>query len=170
MLLQRGDAAIEDLRRCSQVAGALETIGLNAQLIDLLAASTCAFEGCLLALPTLLQLTQFALPLGKRLPQFGQALHGGSVGLLLKSQLLHLHAVNGPPALIDLLGRRLDLHPQSRSSLINQIDRLVGQLAPTDVAIRQHCGGHESLVGDPDSVMSLVFLLKSAQDGHGVFH
>ncbi len=48
--------------------------------------------------------------------------------------------------------------------LVDQVDRLVGQEAVGDVAVRKGRGGDQRRVLDPDAVVHLVALLQAAQD------
>ena len=66
--------------------------------------------------------------------------------------------------LVELDRRGVDLHPQARRRLVDEVDRLVGQEAVGDVALRENRGGDERGVADPDAVMRLVALLQPAQD------
>ena len=63
-------------------------------------------------------------------------------------------------------GHRLDAH--ARRGLVDQVDRLVGQLAVLDVAVGERRGGLERLVGDLAPMMRLVAVAQAAQDLHGV--
>ena len=58
----------------------------------------------------------------------------------------------------------LDLHLQPRGGLVDQVDRLVGEEAVGDVALRERRGGDDRRVGDADAVVDLVALLEPAQD------
>ena len=71
--------------------------------------------------------------------------------------------------LIDLQRRGVDLHAQARCGLVDQVDRLVGQLPGGDVAIAQGCRGDERGIRDGHLVVRLVALLEPAQDRDGVF-
>jgi hypothetical protein len=51
-----------------------------------------------------------------------------------------------------------------RGGLVDEVDRLVGQLPVGDVAVGEHRGGDERGVADPDAVVRLVLLLQPAQD------
>ena len=66
--------------------------------------------------------------------------------------------------LVQLDRSRVDLHPQPRASLVDEVDRLVGQLPVRDVAVGEHRGGDERRVPDADAVVRLVALLQAAQD------
>src|SRR6478735_9300868 len=63
-------------------------------------------------------------------------------------------------------GHRLDAH--ARRGLVDQVDRLVGQMPVLDVAVGEHGRGFERLVGDLAPVMGLVAVAQPAQDLHGV--
>ena len=68
----------------------------------------------------------------------------------------------------ELFGLGIDLHLQPRRGLVDEVDRLVGQEAVGDVALRQRRRGDQRTVGDADAVMRLVFVLEPAQDRNGV--
>src|SRR3954447_10063170 len=63
-------------------------------------------------------------------------------------------------------GHRLDAHP--RGGLVDQVDRLVGQEAVGDVAVRQLGGGLQRLVGDVDLVVGLVAVAQALEDLHAL--
>ena len=63
-------------------------------------------------------------------------------------------------------GHRLD--PEARAGLVDQVDRLVRQVPVLDVAVGQHGGGAERVVGDLAAVVRLVAVAQAAQDLHGV--
>ena len=58
----------------------------------------------------------------------------------------------------------IDLHLQPRRRLVDEVDRLVGQEAVGDVAMRQRRRGDQRAVGDAHAVMRLVLVLEPAQD------
>ncbi len=63
-------------------------------------------------------------------------------------------------------GHRLD--PHAGGGLVDQVDRLVGQVAVLDVAVGERGGGVERLVGDLAAVVRLVAVAQAAQDLDGV--
>src|SRR5205823_14529894 len=69
---------------------------------------------------------------------------------------LDLELAHPTLCLVELHRRRVDLHPQARRRLVDEVDRLVGQEAVGDVAVRQHRGGDERSVADAYAVMRLV--------------
>ena len=66
--------------------------------------------------------------------------------------------------LVELDGRRVDLHPQARPRFVDEVDRLVRQLPVGDVAVGEHRGGDERRVADAHAVVRLVALLQAAED------
>src|SRR4051812_11498739 len=81
----------------------------------------------------------------------------------------------GAPRLLDLLlelpvhgwgGHRLDAH--ARGGLVDEVDRLVRQLAVGDVPVRELRGRLERLVGDVHLVVLLVAVAQALQDLHGL--
>ena len=63
-------------------------------------------------------------------------------------------------------GHRLDAHP--RGGLVDQVDRLVGQLPVLDVAVGERRRGDQGVVGDLAAVVRLVAVAEAAQDLDGV--
>ena len=61
-------------------------------------------------------------------------------------------------------GLRVHLHADARRGLVDEVDRLVGQLPVADVAVRQRRGGDDRGIRDLDLVMHRVALLEAAQD------
>ena len=126
----------------------------------------------LLSLPARRQSTQTLLAVGEVSAQFAQPLLGSLIQSLRiglgQVGLLHAETIHAPAQLVDLDGRGVQLHAQARSCLVDQVDRLVGQLAPRDVAVRQGRRSNESTVGDGHLVVSLVLRRDTAQDRDGV--
>ena len=63
-------------------------------------------------------------------------------------------------------GHRLDAQP--RAGLVDEVDRLVGQVPVLDVAVGEHRGRAQRVVGDLAAVMRLVAVAQAAQDLDGV--
>ena len=121
-----------------------------------------------------LGLLLLALPLGAHarglLAQVGQlaldllaALVGGRV--LLDRDVLDLELRDAALDLVDLRRDGGLLDRDARRGLVDQVDRLVGQEAVGDVAVRERGGGDQRRVGDRDLVVGLVAALEAAQDG-----
>ena len=63
------------------------------------------------------------------------------------------------------IGRcRHALDAQSRASLVDQVDRLVGEVTVGDVAVGEVRRGNECLVGDRDAVVGLVLVADPLED------
>ena len=99
-----------------------------------------------------------------------QALVGGLVGLLLQRHLLDLELADAPDHLVQLGRQGVDLDAQLARRLVDQVDGLVGQEAPRDVAVRKDGGGDQRRILDAHAVVDLVALGQPAQDGDGVLH
>ena len=56
------------------------------------------------------------------------------------------------------------------AALVDQVDRLVRQVAVLDVAVGEHGGGAQSVVRDRAAVVRLVAVAQAAQDLDGVVH
>ena len=170
LLLEGRDVAVEDLRGGTEVALALQPVGLRAQVVDAGLEVAHGVEAGLLRLPARVEGRELLGAVGEVLPQPLEPVAGGGIGLLLEGELLHLEPVDGAPELVDLHGARVDLHAQPRGRLVDEVDRLVGQLATGDVAVAEGGGRDERGVGDRHLVVRLVALLEAAQDGDGVLH
>ena len=77
---------------------------------------------------------------------------------------LDLELAHAPLGLVELERRRVDLHPQARAGLVDEVDRLVRELPVRDVAVGEHGRGDERRVADAHAVVRLVALLQAAQD------
>ena len=147
----------------------MRLLGLDARLLDLLLDLADAAERLLLLLPLrlhagglLLQLGELALDLVAALlrrPCPSPSRSACALDLELHDAALHL---------VDLLRQRVDLDAQPRRGLVDEIDRLVGQEAVADVAMRERRRGDDRVVGDAHAVVHLVALLEAAQDGDRV--
>ena len=83
---------------------------------------------------------------------------------LARPDALDLELAHAAVDLVQLDRHGVDLHAQPRGRLVDQVDRLVGQVAVGDVAAREHGGGDQRRVLDADAVVDLVALLEAAQD------
>ena len=164
LLLERGDLAVADPRGVAEVALALEPLGLGAEVVEAGLEVTDLVEAGLLRLPPRGEGGQLLGLLREVGAQLAEPLDGRLVGLLREVQLLHPEPVDGTPEHVDLDGAGVDLHPQAGGGLVDEVDGLVGQLAPGDVAVREARGRDEGGVLDLDLVVGLVAVLEAAQD------
>src|SRR5207237_7952315 len=61
------------------------------------------------------------------------------------------------------------LAANARAGLVDDVDRLIGQAAPGDIAVRQLDGRLQRLVLDLDAVMGLVAVAQAAENLDGLF-
>ena len=162
------DLGVENPGGLLEVALTLGAIGDRAQVVDEHLDLTDPVEARLLGIPPCAQAAELLVLVGDLGADLLQSLLGGLVGLLGDGELLHPQTVNLTLQDIDLDGRGVDLHAQAARRLVHEVDRLVGEEARGDVAVRERGGGHERCVRDHDLVMRLVLLLDAAKDRDGV--
>ncbi len=145
---------------------ALGSLGLHAELVDLPGDLLDTVEHVLLARPAGRQLVAPRLRLGElpldRLAHLRR--------LLRHRRELDLELGDATLRLVELHRGGVDLHAQPGGGLVDEVDRLVGQEAVGDVALREHGGGGERGVADADAVVRLVALLEAAEDRDRVGH
>ena len=144
----------------ARLPGALLALGLHAQLVDLPLDVGDALQRLLLARPARGELVAHRLRV--RELALDRLAHG--LGLVRHRRELDLELAHAPVGLVELDGRGVDLHPQPRRRLVDEVDRLVGEEAVGDVAVGEHGRGDERRVADLDAVVRLVALLQPAQD------
>ena len=86
------------------------------------------------------------------------------VGLLRQCRLLDLELADAPLDDVDLERHGVDLDPEPGRGLVDEVDRLVGELATGDVAVREHRRRDQRRVLDAHAVVHLVALLQAPQD------
>ncbi len=163
-LLEFGDLAVLQLGHLREVAAAARVLELELAALQLLLDRRGALQRGLLALPDLLEIGVFFLELAEGVLKRREALLRGLVLLLLQCDLLDLQLDDAPLELVERLGLGVHLHADARRGLVDQVDRLVGQLPVGDVAVRERRRGDDRRVGDLDLVVVLVALLQAAQD------
>ncbi len=138
------DLAVLQLRRLLVVAGALRALDLEPQRSpappSASATAECSsFSCCQCAasrprssLRSASSFSSFAEPLLRRL-----------VALLAQRLALDLELHDAALELVELRRHRVDLHPQLRRRLVDQIDRLVGQEPIGDVAVGEDRRRHQ---------------------------
>ena len=159
--------AVANLRHAPKIALSLGLLGLHLQQLDLLLQAL-----------NLLQQVALMLPLGTHRPLarfqlvnlLGQKLDALLVLLATNRLALDFELTHATVERINLLGYGVHLKTQARGSLIDQINRLVGQKARGNVAGRKLHGRHNRLILNADAVMVFVSLLQSAQNRDGIFN
>ena len=167
LLLELRQDPVPDLGDALEVPLALLALGLHAQLVDLPLDLADALQAFLLPQPAGGELVASGPCVGQlRLERLAH----GRVLLRHRSEL-DLELAHASLGLVELDGRRVDLHPQPRRGLVHEVDGLVREEAVAHVAIREHGGRDERGVADLDAVVRLVALLEPAEDrdrvGHG---
>ncbi len=71
---------------------------------------------------------------------------------------------------VDLLGERIQLHPDAAGGLVDEVDGRVGEAPIRDVAVGHGGGRDDGQVGDAHAVVHLVLILDAAQDGDGLLY
>ena len=131
--------------------------------------SFCAFDSLFFsALQREVSVGRLLLEFGEFLLQRLQAALRAGVAFLLQRFLLDLEPDDFPVHRIQLFRLGIDLHLQPRRGLVHQVDRLVGQEAVGDVAVRQRGRRDQRGIGDAHAVVLFVFVLQAAQDRDGV--
>ena len=164
--LELGQLAVADLGRLLEVGLALELAALRLELLleRRGSAPMASFSACQCAfIPS-----DCSLQVGQLLVERGQPLLRRRVGLLGQRHPLDLELADAPLDDVDLGRHRVDLDAQLAGRLVHQVDGLVGQEAPGEVAVGQHGRRHQRGVLDAHAVVDLVALLQAAQDGDGV--
>ena len=108
---------------------------LRFQRVNLLFLFADAGDGVLLHLPARLAGVRLLAQPGELLIELPEPLARMRVVLLEQRLALDLQLQNAPFDLIDLHGKRIELHAQSRRRFIDQIDGLIGQKPVGDVAV-----------------------------------
>ena len=167
--LELAHRPVAELRGAIEVALALGPLGLGARGLEPLLDLADLGDGVLLVLPAgdhrvavLGQLRQLLLDRGEALP--GDLVAGPALDLAVQRGLLDLELADAPLDDVDLERHRVDLDAQARRGLVDQVDRLVGELAAGDVAVGEHRRRDERGVLDAHTVVDLVALLEPAQD------
>ena len=165
-----GICFVLDARDGGEIALAARRLHVELHLLELFANRGRALQRSLLALPDFLEIRIFLLESAQRFLQRGEALLRGLVLLSLERLLLDLELDDASLETVQHFGLGVDLHADARTGLVDQVDRLVGQLAIGDVAMRQRGRGHDGRIGDLDLVVHFVALLQAAKNRDGVFH
>ncbi len=163
-LLQLRDLAVLELRHPLQIARAARRLELPANPVELGANLRSALQCGLFGLPDLFEIRVLLFESGQCFLQSGQTALGGLILLLLQRLALDLQLDDPPLEPIQRLRLGVDLHANARGRLIDQIDRLVGQLAIGNIAMGQRCRRHDRRIGDVHAMVNLISLLQAAQN------
>ncbi len=128
-----------------------------------------ALRRSLLRLPDFLEVGVLLAELAQLLVERLETLLRRLVLLLLERLALHLELDDAAVEPVHFLRLGVHLHADARRGLVDQVDRLVGQLPVGDVAMRERGRGDDRRVRDLDLVVDRVALLQAAQDRDRVF-
>ena len=106
------------------------------------------------------------LALGDAARQFRAPRHRSRVLVLLERLPLDAERQQLPLHLVEFGGDAVHLGAQPGGGLVHQVDGLVRQEPPGDVAVGERGGGEQRRVPDADAVVHLVALLQPPEDGH----
>ena len=137
LLLELGDTAIGQFARALVFAAALRVGELDPQLVELGLQLLRVGELALLGIPARGQVGRTLLELLQLLLEVLQARLRARIGFLLQRLLLDAQPHDLAVDRVELFRLGIDLHLQPRRRLVDQVDRLVGQEAVGDVAVRQ---------------------------------
>ena len=168
LLLELMEGAEPELGRPVEIAAPLGVGHRRPRGVDLLRDLPDPPDGVLLALPARLEGGGPLLQVGELAIQALEALPRRLVGLLGERHALDLELHDAALDLVELGRHRVDLDPEPRGGLVDQIDGLVGQEPVGDVPVGEHPRRHQRRVLDPDLVVDLVLVLEPAEDGDGV--
>ena len=165
LLLRLDDLAVAQLRHAAVVALPFGLLRLDLVTLDVV----------LLALD-LGQQVALPLPFGSHrgvartqlLDLLRKRRHALLVVLTADRLAFDLQLPDTAVEVVDLFGHGVHLQAQTRSRLVDQVDRLVGQKARGDVAVRQLDGSDDRLVLDAHLMVVLIAILQTAQDRDGV--
>ena len=168
LLLQFGDAAIGQFARLLELTAALGDRQFVARLVELLLQVRRQAELVLFGRPGRGHRGRLFFQPRQLFLEPRKAVLRRIVLLGLQRLALDLELHDAAVDLVERFRLRIDLHPQPRRRLVDEVNRLVGQEAVGDVAVRQGRGRNQRRIGDAHLVVLLVLLLQPAQDRHRV--
>ena len=125
LLLELRQRLVLELGRGLVVGLALGLLDPDLELLELRLRRPDRLDRGLLGLPALLQRAGLLLEVGELLLERGEARLRGVVGLLAQRLALDLELDPAALGLVELDRHRVDLHPQPRRGLVDEVDRLV---------------------------------------------
>ena len=144
--------------------------GLQLQLraLELFLDMRRALHRGLLCLPDFLEIGKLPFQHAELFLEVLEPLRRRLVGLLLQGLAFDLELDDAALEPVHRLRFRIDFDTDSRSRLVDQVDRLVRQLPVADVTVREHGRSDDCRVRDLDAMMHFVTLFQPAQDGDRV--
>ena len=166
LILKLGDHVVIQVGGPLLVPPAGSQIGLLPHLLESLLDILNLVDVAFLPFVSESQRCQLFLDLSELLFDISQSLLGCRVGILFLFQCscLDLELQFASLQVIDLFRLRVELHPHVGASLVDQIDRLVGQEPSRNVSVSQLCCNHQRAIGQRHTMMSFILLLQPSQD------
>ncbi len=162
--LELRDAAVAQLGGPLEIALALGHLDVVLGLLEALLERGDVLDGRLLGLPARRHRGGLLAQLGQLALDRVAALGAGLVLVARQRGPLDLELHDAAVELVDLDRLGVDLDAQPRRRLVDQVDRLVGQEAVGDVAVRERRRRDDRRVGDAHLVVLLVAVLEPAED------
>ena len=162
--LELEQMSVPQLGDARQITGPLGSLLLELQALALGLELADLAHHLFLPLPVRLELRDLGAHPSQFLLETLEPLLAARIVLLGECLALDLELARAPRRLVELDRQRIDLHAQARRSLVDQVDRLVREIAVGDVAARQDRGRDQRGVLDADPVVHLVAFLEAAQD------
>src|SRR5438093_2704112 len=164
LFLEAGDRSVADFRDAAQIPLALRPLFLNLQVFDPFLRLPDLSDQVALLLPMRAEPRQ--LPLGARdlLLDLAPPLLRDRVALTLESPALDFRLARPSLDDVDVGGHPVDLDPEPRGGLVDQVDRLVRELTVRHVAMRKRRRRDERGVLDLHPVVNLITFLQAAED------
>ena len=141
----------------------------SLQFLDLLLESARPRDQILFLFPVRLERVGFLANLGQFFFDDGETLLRVRVVFFLQRLLFDFELRGAAFELVDVGRQRVDLDAQRCRRFVDQVDRLVGQKAVGDVAMRERRRGDDRRVFDAHAVMHFVFFFQAAKNRDRVF-
>src|SRR4030095_7663638 len=164
LLLDLDELAVADLGVALELRLALRALELGVESFAALLQLAHARDRALLVLPAALHRVALLAQLRDLARDRRESGFARGVAFLLQRLALDLELDAPSLELVELLGARGDRDAPGARRLCDEVDRLVGQEAIGDVAVRERRGRDERGVLDPHAVVDLAALLEPAQD------
>jgi len=147
----------------------MRRLEFEARAFELLLNMCRALHRGLFGFPDLLEIRELLFESGELVRDVFEPLHRRVVGFFLERLAFDLELNNATLELVHFLGLRVDLDADTRSRLVDQIDRLIRQLAITDVAMRKRCRSDNCRIRNFNAVVNLIAFLEATQNRYRVF-
>ena len=167
--LQVGNDPVLQLSHAVEVTAAACHFKLLARLLDLLLDLRRTLHFGFFRGPDFFQVRILALKTLDFFLQFLKALFRCLVFFFLECLRFNLELNQAALQTVQYLRLGVDLHADTAGRLVDQVNRLVGQLTISDIAMAELGRGNDCTVGNSHLVVNLITLFEATQDRDGVF-